>query len=279
MGVRVRIASSQDTLLGALADGIEPVTAWRAYRAMHADVLDSYEATFGPPDRSEAELAGAIVERLAVLRERERALDLRSVAPRVAELFAIPAEFALEAVTFVGWDRALAWCDDEAAHPRAYFALERMPDDPGLCRALGAHELAHLAHFRLRPGVWPAWSVWVGLFCEAIAASASRALVPGLDIAEQLALQPGALPAYAERRAEIHAELLELLKVVDEATFRRVLFPPALCDGDVAGVGETGYAAALELGEAWVARGVTLAQAARMTPAQAQAELVELLSR
>jgi hypothetical protein len=153
-----------------------------------------------------------------------------------------------------------------------------MWDDARLCRTLGAHELAHLAHFRVRPGTWPAWAVWGGIFSEAVAAATARTLVPGLDPAEQLALQPGALQAYARHRAQIHAELLELVDAIDEATYRRVLFPPDLCEGDVAGVGETGYAVALELGNAWAARGVTLAQAAQMTPAQARGELVHLLA-
>jgi hypothetical protein len=278
MGMGVRTEATERTLLDALAAGVEPVEAWRAYRAAHGDVLGPYEAVFGPPDRSEAELAAAVAEQAPVLRRRGRALQLDEVAPRVARLLAVPAAEGLEAVTFVGWGRALAWCDDESADPRAFFALERMPDDDGLCRSLGAHEVAHLAHFRVRSGHWPAWSVLSGLVAEAIAIAAASTLVTGVDREQQLFVQPGALDAYRRHRPAVDAEVLALLDLVDEPTYRRVMFPPSLCEGDVAGVNETGYAIARALADAWPARGIAIAQAARRTPEQARADVVELLS-
>jgi hypothetical protein len=274
----VRIEATESTLLDALAGGADPVAAWRAYHAAHADVLGPYETAFGALDRPEAELAADIAGQAPTLRRRGSALRLNEVAPGVAALLEVPAQVGLEAVTFVGWGRALAWCDDESDHPRAFFALERAPDDAGLCRSLGAHEVAHLAHFRVRPGHWPAWSVLGGIVAEAIAAAAASALVPGIDPAAQLFVLPGAMDAYDRRRPAIDAEVLGLLDVVDEATYRRVMFPPTLCEGDVAGVNETGYAIAWALTEAWRARGLTVAQAARRTPEQARADLVELLS-
>jgi hypothetical protein len=103
-------------------------------------------------------------------------------------------------------------------------------------------------------------------------------LVTGLDPERKLFVQPGALDEYRRHRTAINAEVLELLDVVDEATFRRVMFPPSVCEGDVAGVNETGYSIAWALGDAWQARGITLAQAARRTPQQTRADLVELLT-
>jgi hypothetical protein len=278
MALGVRIEATEGTLLDALAHGVEPVAAWRAYRAAHVDVLDAYERTFGPPQRPETELAAEIAARAPALRRRGRALQLDDLARRVAQLLEVPTQARLEAVTFVGWGRAVAWCDDESADPRAFFALERAPDDATLYRSLAAHEVAHLAHFRVRPGDWPAWSVLGGLVAEAVAIAAAGVLVPGLDPERKLFVQPGALDEYRDHRAAIDAELLELLDVVDEATFRRVMFPPSLCEGDVAGVNETGYSIAWALGDAWQARGISLAQAARRTPEQARADLLALLT-
>ena len=274
----VRIEALERSLLQALDAGQDPLDAWRAYRCTAAEVLDYYEVTFGAPDQPEAAVAAAVAAQVPALRRRERTLQLDVMAPRVADLLELPPGAGVEAVTFVGWDRALAWYDDEAVAPRAYFALERLPDAPETCRSLGAHELAHLAHFRLRPGDWPPWSVLNGLVGEAIAIWVSQALVPGPGLAERLFLQQGALEAYAQHRPAIHAELLALLDVVEEATFRRALFPPWLCEGDVAGVNETGYAVAAALGDAWKSQDLTPAQAARLSPAQARADVVALLA-
>jgi hypothetical protein len=278
MALGVRIEATERTLLDALAEGVEPVAAWRAYRAAHVDVLDAYERAFGPLDRPEAELAAEIAVQAPALRRRGRALQLDDLVGRVAELLQVPAQARLEVVTFVGWGRAVAWCDDESDDPRAFFALERAPDDAQLYRSLAAHEVAHLAHFQVRSGDWPAWSVLGGLVAEAVAIAAAGVLVTGLDPERKLFVQPGALDEYRRHRTAINAEVLELLDVVDEATFRRVMFPPSVCEGDVAGVNETGYSIAWALGDAWQARGITLAQAARRTPQQTRADLVELLT-
>lgn len=274
----VRIDALERSLLEALDAGEDPLDAWRAYRAVAADVLDYYEASFGAPDRPAAAVAAAVAEQAPTLRRRERTLQLDVLAPQVAALLELPPGAGVEAVTFVGWDRALAWCDDEAEEPRAYFALERLPDAPEACRSLGAHELAHLAHFRLRPGEWPPWSVLGGIVGEAIAIWVSRTLVAGIALVDRLFLQPDALDRYAQHRPAVHGELLSLLDVVDEATYRRALFPPWLCEGDVAGVNETGYVVAAALGDAWDTRGITPAQAARLSLARARADLVALLA-
>jgi hypothetical protein len=278
MTMGVRTEATERTLLDALADGVEPVAAWRAYRAAHADVFDHYETTFGSPDRPEAEIAAELAAQAPALRRRGRALDLEGVAPHVAELLAVPPQEGLEAVTFAGWGRALAWCDDESEEPRAFFALERMPDDAALCRTLGAHEVTHLAHFRVRQGSWQAWSVLNGVVAEAVAIMAAATLVPGVEPERQMYLSPGTVDAYRRQRAAIHAEVLPLLDVVDEATYRRLMFPPSLCEGAVAGVNESGYPIAWALTEAWRAGGISIAQAARRTPEQARADLVAVLT-
>ncbi len=278
MGPGVRIAATERPLLDALASTADPAQAWRAYRAANAELLDYYAGLFGGPDRSDDELAADLAGQSAALRRRERALALELLAPRVAELLQVPSHSAIEAVTFVGWGRAIAWCDDEADDPRAYFALERLPESSPLCRSVGAHELAHLAHFRVRRGAWPPWSVLTGIVAEAVAVATAHLVVPDADPTAALLLQPGALEAYERHRGAVHAELLSLLDVVDEPTYRRVMFPPLLCEGGVAGVNETGYAVALALTEAWRGAGLSPAQAARRTPAQARADLVALLS-
>lgn len=278
MGGGVRVEGAQRTLLDALDAGAPPLDAWRAYRRAHADVLDYYEEAFGAPQEPEAQLAVSIAEQAVTLRRRECVLALDELAPRVAQMLEVAPD-AVEAVTFVAWGRAIAWCDDEHTDPRAYFALERMPDDPILCRAIGAHELTHLAHIRAREGDWPPWWVLGGIVAEAVAIDVSRRLVPEADPAAVMFVQPESLSAYARERDAVHAELLGLLDVVDEATYRRAMFPATLCGGDVAGVNECGYAVADELIAAWRAAGLSPAQAARRTPDEARADLVALLSR
>lgn len=275
----MRVDATEETLLGALATGVDPGDAWRTYRDRHPDVLALYENTFGGTTRTAAELGGAAAAAIPRLRARAAALDLERTLPRVAGLLELEDSDDLEAVTFVGWDHAIAWCSDECAEPRVHFALERLPVESLTCLAFGAHELAHLAHIRTRPGDWAAWNVTTGIFSEAVAIATTQALVPELDLAEQVMLQPGAREAYAAARPAIHAELLELLDHGDEATYRRVLFPPALCEGAVAGANETGYLVAIALVDRWAARSVSTAAAARMTPAEARAELIALLSR
>lgn len=279
MAVGVRIEAIERTLLDALAQGAEPEAAWRAYRTRHGDVLDRYEAAFGAPSGpGPAPWATSIAAHADLLRRRERALALDELAPKVAALLELASDEALNAVTFVGWDRAIAWCDDESAHPRAYFALERLPDCPRQIRVIGAHELGHLAHIAVRRGDWPAWAVGTGIIMEAIAVATARTFAAGIAPTDQMHLHPQTLERYARRRDAIHAEVLALVDVVDEATYRRVMFPATLCEGDVAGVNETGYAIAWALADAWQARGLSIAQAARRPPRQAHADLVELLS-
>src|SRR3954466_9944354 len=130
MGLEVHIEATERTLLDALDGGADPVAAWGAYRSAHSGVLDYYTSVFGPPDQPEEEVAAAAAAQAATLRRRERDLELDVLAPRVATLLEVPPERVVEAVTFVGWGRAMAWCDDESADPRAYFALERLPRQP-----------------------------------------------------------------------------------------------------------------------------------------------------
>jgi hypothetical protein len=277
--VGVRIAAIERTLLDALDQGTEPAAAWRAYRKAHADVLDYYESAFGGPQGADDQRLGeAVAAQAPLLRRRECALALGALAPRVAALMELSDDEALDAVTFIGWGRAIAWCDDESDQPRAYFALERLPDRVGQIRVIAAHELGHLGHIAVRPGDWAAWSVGGGIVMEAVAVATARAFARGVDPTDQLNVQPGALAAYARRREAIHAAVLALVDVVDEATYRRVMFPPWLCEGDVAGVNESGYAIAWALADAWDARGISVAQTARRPRDQARGDLVELLS-
>lgn len=284
MAFTVRIDAAEETLVTALAGGADPATAWRRYAERHRETLAYYESVCGPPDAAltPADL-GARAARLAPrITEQRAALQLAPMAERVGELLRLPHGSVLRAVTFVGWERATAWVDDERADSRAYFALERLPGTARGCAALAAHELTHLAHLELLPARRPPWSVGGGLLFEALAIHVVRELVPDATMQEQILLEDGVLEAYARHGAYARAELAKLLLHAhddDEATFRRVFFPAWGREGDVAGVGECGYLVAAELSDHWRDRQVSAATAARMAFDEAVSDMHTVLTR
>lgn len=250
-------------LLEDLRAGRDPEAAWSAYAEANRALLDHYAETWSLPARPSG-WAQAVAAFADVLARRARHLDLERALADVVGLVGPRRPFHSDVYTLVGWGHVTAWVDDRPRHvePAAYFCLDRLSDTAQTISIVVRHELAHLCHLAARPPAdWEPWSVTEAIQLEAVAIAVTQALVPDAPFSDHADVRPATIAAYHERRSVVHEQLAGLLERVDPAAFMQVFTR----DQDLAGVTQSGYLVAEALARDWQRRGMTIAEAARMS--------------